>query len=490
MFAMQSVDILIIGGGINGTAIACEAASRGLKTYLAEARDISGGASSSTTGLLSAGLRQLETLEWDCVKRALNEQALILERAPHLVQSREFFIPPNPAIRSNRRIKTGLYLYDLIQSSEVQHCLPVDTPELYLKPEYQAVHRFVDCTVNDTRLTISNALLAKELGAEIQTRHEVIDAKHQNDGWLVTVQPNHQVQTITVRTKVLVNAGGWHVNNILNNTLQLKSRCNARLLRGDHIVIPKPYAGEQGYILQAENRRLIYLVPYADDYAVLGATQTPMEEDKNNTTQQLIDIYNQYFHHPIKESDIVNHYSGVHAVYDDATCQDSDKSPDYLLDLHRPDGTTPLLTVFGGWLTTNRLLAEQALDILQPYTGAAINRELKHTVLPGGEIAEGNREAFLNELQRDYPRLDSALLRRLAHTYGTLAFHILGDAKTTEDLGQHFGCGLYGAEVRYLCHNEWAQTADDILWRRTKLGLVMSENEKGALTEWMTYSFE
>lgn len=487
---MQSVDLLIIGGGINGTAIACEAASRGLNTLLAEARDISGGASSSTTGLLSAGLRQLETLDWDSVKRALNEQALLRERAPHLIHCREFHIAPNPGVRSNRRIKAGLYLYNLIQSTEVQQPLAVNTPELYLKPAFNNTLTFNDCTVSDTRLTLSNALLARDLGADIRTRHKVVEARRQGGVWQVRLQPGHCAQTESVQAKALINAGGWHVNDILHNTLHLKTRCSARLLRGDHIVIRKPYAGQQAYVLQAENKRLIYLLPYTDDFAVLGATQTPMSEDKNHSTQQLLDIYNHYFYQPIKESDIVHHYSGVHALYDDPTCRDADKSPDYLLDLNCPDGNAPLLSVFGGWLTTHRLLAEQALDILQPYTRAPINRDLKHTLLPGGEIAEGNPKAFVDELQQAYPHLDKTLLQRLGDNYGTLSYQILGDSQYTKDLGHHFGCGLYGAEVRYLCHNEWAQTAEDILWRRTKLGLRMSDAEKAQLAEWLTYSFE
>ncbi len=486
---MRSVDILVIGGGINGTAIACEAASRGLTTFLAETGDIAGGASSSTTGLLSAGLRQLETLDWDSVKRALNEQAIMQCRAPHLVHSRQCYIVPNRAIRSHRRIKAGLYLYHLIQSSELQPPLPVESPELYLKPEYQDLQAFVDCTVSDIRLTLSTALLARELGAEIHPHCEMIEAQRHADGWQVCLQPREGTQPIHIQARALVNAGGRHVNEILQRRLRLKSRCIARLLRGDHLVINKPFNGEQGYVLQADNRRLIYLLPYGDDHAVLGATQSPAEEKQTDTTHTLLELYNRYFLQPLNRDDVVHHFSGVHALYDDPTCEDADKSPDYLLDLDCPSGHYPLLNVFGGWLTTSRLLAEQALDILQPYTRAPINRDLKQTPLPGGDMIDGNPTAFFQALCQAYPRLPESLLQRLARNYGTLTYRILAEAQRIEDLGRHFGGDLFGAEVRYLCHQEWAQSAEDILWRRTKLGLVLNRQQQNELSHWLDSTF-
>ena len=487
---MQSVDILIIGGGINGAAIACEAASRGLQTVLAEQHDIASGASSATNGLLSADMRHLESLDWNSVKRALGEQAIVQQRAPHLVQTREFHIAPNPRIRSSRRLRTGLYLYDLLQSVELQQPLPTHTPELYLKPDFNQTHRYTDCTVSDSRLTICNALLARDLGAEILTRHKVVAAQRQRDGWRLSLQSDPRRTPTSLQAKVLVNAGGRAIDSILRQTLQVDSRCHTRLLRSDHLVIDKPFQGEQAYVFQAVDRRLVYLIPYAEKFAVLGATQPLATGAEGDSQQALIELYNRHFNQPLKASEIRHGYSCVQPIYHDLCGSEADSSSDYLLDFNCPDARSPVLTVIGGWLTSSRLLAEQALDILQPYTQAPINRELKQTPLPGGEFIEAESGALLELLKRDYPRLDATLLQRLAKNYGSLALKILGDCKVEADLGKNFGCGLYGAEVRYPVHHEWAQTAEDSLLRRTKLGLVMSGAEQGVLAEWMSGSYE
>lgn len=490
----NTTDVFIIGGGIAGLACAAEAASRGCSVVLCEAEDLASGASSHTSCLLSGDLRALEQMELDGVKQALNEQACLWRKAPHLITPSLISIPNNPSIRSRRRVRWGLSMYRLMQDNELLGCVPTSSTQ-----ENSDDNIYVDCIVQDHRLALATAISAADLGAHIATRHTVTRAHRADGHWQIHVESGSRYYHLTAN--VLVNASGADMNHCLNKVIENDSRCQAKRIREDHIIIKRP----TGLLsesttkitekistverLQHPNKQLINVTPYGNQHYLIGpyasvdqqtvaddAPTTPKVqglEPLNTATIELIELFNHYHPHtPITTADVVKQQTAYRIHCNDMSSHQHTDSQRYILDLDCPQGHSPLLNIFSGQLTTHRLLAEQALDILKPYTGASRNPSFKTLALPGGDM-NGCMNDFEAELQLAYPSLNPALLSRYAHTYGTLSYRLLEGVNSVRDMGRYFGGSLYSREVRYLCEHEWAESAEDILWRRTKLGLTM-----------------
>jgi glycerol-3-phosphate dehydrogenase len=483
-------DIAIVGGGIHGLTLACEAAALGLKTIVFEAGDIASGASSATSGLFSGDIRQLENLALETVRNNLQEQALACKRAPHLVRPRLFALLDNLDVRSHRRVRTGCFLYRRMQPLKISrddyHCPRAFLTKPFLSDTGNSIHVYTDCLLNGSRYTVSQALAAKAHGAVILPRHRLTQAARLSEKkhWLLQVE-NPDKHPLSFHANILVNAAGEAASHLLQEAIQRPSRCQVKRFGGSTLVVRKPEWPRQCFTLQSLDGRLVTVTPYHHQCFLIGSSQSPALEPCPQQEQQLIDLVNHHFQNKLSADDIVHRHWGIRAIYDDPTCCDTQKSRQYFLDLDCPDGHTPLLNIFGGSLAGHRRLAIQALRILQPYSDKTPNQQQAELPLPGGDIIDGDIEAFIDELHHSYPLLPIDLIQRLANNYGSLSYRVLQDAKRLGDLGHHFGHRLYEQEVRYLCEEEWANSSDDILYRRTHLGLVFSEEEKAALQEWL-----
>jgi len=481
----QCVDALVIGGGIHGTGIAAEAASRGLKVLLCEKADLGNGASSKTTSLISGGIQSLSRLELDVVKRSFNEQATLAKRAPHLIRHLNFSIPLNKEIRGKRSLQAGLLLYNTLRPSECKNkSKPVEINGLLEAAHSNTLH-YNDCTINDARLVIINALQAQQDGASIQTytRVESANRNMEEQCWEVQLQDSNGKQS-TITAQSLINCTGKDSNITLNQTLPSSSRCLAQLLRGDHIVLPKLFDEYQGYLLQMPDKQIIYVLPYRQKYTLVGSYEQTWSEDSDDdllgekARQYLLDAVNTYFVKKHNDNDIIRHFWAVRSAYDDLNNCAESISYDVALDLECPNGFAPLINVFGGRLTTYRDAAEKSLELLKPYLKAEKNKQFRESTLPGGDIDSGCLDTFLDELQFGYPWLPKEYIERYARLYGTLCHHFLKSCHSLEDLGEEIGDKLHEKEVAYLVEQEWATCAEDILWRRTRMGMSFSDEQK------------
>ena len=475
----RTVDIAIIGGGVQGGALAAEAASRQLSTLLIEAEDIASGASSRSNRIIGGDLSQLEQLDVDAVNRGLQEQAILRQRAPHLVRPHVFTILPNTELRSRLRIQAGLYSYRALQR---RFNLPSNSsPAHIIDVPYSELLSYCDDSVDDSRLTLALAQQASALGASIQPHTTLHKATRNQDFWLLELK-NSNGHIEHMHAKVLVNAAGSASVKLMQDQIEHSSRSKGMLRRDDYLVISSPAHYDNALVLQANNNQLIYLLDTpSGQHAVLGPWQSINVQAAGVSAQeQLIALYNQHFKKGISANDIVHRFHALRCLCADSSCEQNKTSHDYVLDLDNPAVLAPLLNSYGGNIGTHRLLAEQALTILQPFTGASINTELKNSSLPGGDF-NGGLAALQSELEFNNPSIKPTLLQRLARSYGSNSHKILLGITTMADLGQHFGADLYQREVEYLCSEEWAQSAEDILWRRSKLGLCFSGGEKQAL---------
>lgn len=491
--AESPFDLAIIGGGIHGCAIAAEASSRGLKTVLYESGDLASGATSRSSTIIGGGLTQLEQLDFDAVNRGLQEQAILRQRAPHLVRQHQFIIHPNLAVRSRLRIKTGLYFYRTMQR---RYGL---SPKETLPPISNKALSYSDDSIDGSRLTIALAQQARAHGCSINPHTKVSDVKRLNDMWRLTLQSGSTNKPYLAQTaKILINASGGTGNNSQAVKIESNCRSHGRLVRDDYIVIEAEHTANQHAVLQANNRNLIHLLPYDhlptnNKLQLLGPWQTCLDNRADNAeplspeaaTQSLIELYNANFQNPISTHNLIEHYSCIRNLCEDPSGDNSHKlCTDYALDLDNPAEQAPLLNVLGGGLTTHRLVAEQAMNILQPFNHTACNPDLKRQPLPGGDLAEKSLADFEAELIFNYPRINPQLLRRLAANYGSDSYKILENRNDIIDLGNHFGADLYEAEVEYLHQHEWASCEDDLLWRRSKLGFCLSSDETEQLKLW------
>jgi len=474
-------DLLIIGGGINGVGIARDAAGRGLLVCLIEQSDLAAFTSSASTKLIHGGLRYLEYREFRLVREALAERERLLRIAPHLVRPLRFVLPHAPTLRPRWQIRAGLFLYDhlggrrhLPGSRSVD--LRREVAGNALKPDYRRGFAYSDCRVDDSRLVVLNARDAAERGAVILTRTRLTAAHAGNDGWHVDCENLSTGQVNRIRAAAVVNAAGAWVNRV-RGLLGLQAAEPIRLVRGSHIVLPRLFEGEHAYILQNPDHRIVFAIPFQERFTLVGTTDAPHTgsvESVTITTAEiayLCESINRYFERQIHPQDVLWSYSGVRSLRDDGAADASAVSRDYELVFERAAHGAMVLSVLGGKITTYRRLSEAALAMLQPALGGSTTPWTATAVLPGGDIPRGSLAQLEDQAARRWPFLAPQHLRRLACAYGTRMEQVLHGAGAAADLGETFGADLTAAEVDYLRANEWAATADDILWRRTKLGL-------------------
>jgi glycerol-3-phosphate dehydrogenase len=497
-----TVDLLVVGGGINGAGIARDAVGRGLSVCLVEQDDLANHTSSAATKLIHGGFRYLEYYEFRLVREALIERERLLGIAPHLIQPISLVLPHVPALRSRWYMRLGLFLYDHIggrkrlpatKSVRFDRNVKLGQP---LQSHLKYGFVFADCWGQDSRLVILNALDAAERGATIKTRTRLLSAQPQDNRWVAICEDTRTGLRKTMRARAIVNAAGSWVGDIIKDRLHSQSQKHVRLIKGSHIVIPRLYEGNHAYFLQNPDGRIEFVIPYEHNYTLIGTTDIPFTGDPSNVvisaeeTNYLCECVNRYFKKQIAPSDVVWSYAGVRPLYDDDATSAAAVTRDYELELHGDDRTPVLLSVFGGKITTYRKLAEHALEKLQPLIGGSVESWTGSTALPGGDIPASRKpdddiDRFVAHTQSRWPFLSTSLARRLARTYGTRLARILGDAKSLGDLGEDFGAGLTQSEVDYLCKYEWAQTAEDILWRRTKMGLHLPEGAAEKLARYL-----
>jgi glycerol-3-phosphate dehydrogenase len=491
-------DLAIIGGGVNGCGIARDAAGRGNTVFLCEMNDLASGTSSWSTKLVHGGLRYLEYYEFRLVREALIEREILWQIAPHIIRPLRFVLPHHAGLRPAWLLRLGLFLYDHIGG---RHLLPpTRTVDLardavgrpLIPNRYTKGFEYSDCFVDDARLVALNARDAADRGADIRTRTRAVEIR-QNDGiWQVTVQNSVSGERATIRARVLVNAGGPWVEDVLAAGSGVNARAKVRLVQGSHIVVKRLYEHDRAYMFQNADGRIVFVIPYQDDFTLIGTTDRDYHGDPSKvkaTAEEigyLCNSVSEYLAKPVKPEDVVWTYAGVRPLYDDGASDAKAATRDYVFELDTPGGA-PLLSIYGGKITTYRRLAEEALERLEPYLRSGKLREgwTGKSPLPGGDLDVSALPALTAELQRNYPFLAQDHANRLAHAYGTRASKLLGAAKSLADLGPSFGATLTAAEVKYLMTHEWAISADDIVWRRTKLGLRLSSDQVAAIDDWI-----
>ncbi|MEG0056479.1 glycerol-3-phosphate dehydrogenase [Hafnia sp.] len=489
---METKDLIVIGGGINGAGIAADAAGRGLSVLMLEAKDLACATSSASSKLIHGGLRYLEHYEFRLVSEALAEREVLLKLAPHIAFPMRFRLPHQPHLRPAWMIRTGLFLYDHLGK---RTSLPSSKglrfgPDSVLKSSLTRGFEYSDCWVDDARLVLLNAQEVVVRGGEVRTRTQVTRAYRENGLWVVEAKNADTGETLTWRAKGLVNATGPWVKHFFDDGLELKSPYGIRLIKGSHIVVPRVHNQPQAYILQNEDHRIVFVIPWMDEFSIIGTTDVEYHGDPHdvkiddNEVNYLLKVYNDHFKKQLGKEDIVWTYSGVRPLCDDESDSPQAITRDYTLDVHDQDGKAPLLSVFGGKLTTYRKLAEHALEKLSGYYENCGPAWTKNAVLPGGDLGT-DRDSYAAQLRHRFTWLPEALARRYARTYGTRTEQLLGTAQSLEDLGEHFGHNLYEAELRYLIAEEWVVELDDAIWRRTKLGMWLDEGQKQRVAEWI-----
>ena len=491
-------DLAIIGGGINGSGIARDAAGRGWSVLLCEQADLGAGTSSASTKLIHGGLRYLEHWKFRLVREALLERETIWRIAPHIVWPLRFVLPHSPGQRPAWMLRAGLFLYDHLGG---RHLLPKtrtirlrrDPAGAPLKPQFTLAFEYSDCWVEDSRMVVLNARDAADRGADVRTRTRVASAVRDGDAWALTLLDEDHGNRI-VRAGALVNAAGPWVADVLSNVLRSNAPATVRLVQGSHVVVPRLYDHDRCYIFQNADSRIFFAIPYETDFTLIGTTDHDYKGDLADvraTTSEIAYICNaatEYFVKPVTPDQVVWSYSGVRPLYDDGATAAQEATRDYVLTLDAPHAAPPVLSVFGGKITTYRRLAEAALARLAPHLPAATSLAPGWTAreaLPGGDFPQTGYEAEVARLSAGAPFLPPALARRLVRAYGTKARAVVGDADSLEAMGRDHGAGLTQAEVEYLQREEWATRAADVVWRRSKLGLRMSAREIEALDDAM-----
>jgi glycerol-3-phosphate dehydrogenase len=492
---MADFDIAVIGGGINGAGIARDAAGRGLGVLLVEQHDLASGTSSASTKLVHGGLRYLEQGWFRLVREALAEREVMLRMAPHLIRPMRFVLPHEAGMRPAWMLRLGLFVYDHLGGRRLLPAtrsvdLAAGALGVPLKPSYRRGFEYSDCWADDARLVVTNALDAAERGATIRTRTRCIGAER-GDLWRLVLDVRGRRDTATARA--LVNATGPWVKLFAQQVLHAGEAVPVRLDKGSHIVVRRLFEHDRGYIFQTRDARFVFALPFERDFTLIGTTDQGFAGDPANVKPSADEIAylcsaaNQYFRAAIGPGDVVWSFAGVRSLYDDGSKRAQDVTRDYALTLDAAPGAAPLLTVYGGKITTYRRLAEQALDRLAPLLdmGPAWTAT---SHLPGGEIAPDGVGALVAATRRARPFLSESLAQRLVGAYGTRIERVLGPAQRQEELGPVLGADLTALEVRYLMERECAQTEDDVLWRRSKLGLRFSAAERERLARFMAGS--
>jgi glycerol-3-phosphate dehydrogenase len=485
-------DLLVIGGGINGAGIARDAAGRGLSVLMVEKDDLAAHTSSWSTKLIHGGLRYLEHYEFRLVAEALAEREVLLRAAPHIIEPLLFVLPHEPHLRPAWMIRAGLFLYDHLGGRmTLPKSFGVDLDGTRygagLKPRFKRGFAYADARVDDARLVVCNAIDARMRGADVHVRTRLRHARRDDGTWRATLE-TRDGQTHEVTARAIVNAAGPWVCDVLGEVSDAPVKAKVRHIKGSHIVVPRVHSEAHAYILQNADNRIVFIIPYQERYSLIGPTDVPVETYDHpaiseEETFYLLTLANTYLERPLAGSDIVWTYSGVRPLYDDGTSDPSAVTRDYVLKLDAArnggrESRAPLLSVFGGKITTYRKLAEAVLTELRPFFPQMTPGWTHDAVLPGGDLPEGGLAAWLDDLARRYPEIPPRLLRALAHRHGSRVPAVLGDARKLGDLGEDFGVSLTEREIDYLRNEEWAVGADDILWRRTKCGLAMRAAER------------
>lgn len=482
-------DIIIIGGGIHGAAIAADASGRGLKVLLCEQSDLASATSSASSKLIHGGLRYLEHFDFALVKESLRERDKLFKMAPYLVRPLRFIVPIDNNKRPIWLLRLGLYLYDLMGYSRYfkRSKFFYFNPERHPNP-LQAIYKkaliYSDAATDDARLVVVTAQRAAEFGATILTRTQCLEVNEQIEGWQIIVENQQDKKRRLLSAKVLINATGPWIDSVLKNIIKQKSQYQLRLIKGSHIVVPAITAEETAYLLQNDDDRVIFVVPYHHQYTMIGTTDVSFTGSldsihiDNNEINYLCNIVSHYFQKPLTSHSVISSWSGVRSLVDDKSPRPFSNSREYKIELaYSSHHRLPYINIFGGKLTTHRILAEKTVNLLKttfPHMGPAWT---SRKALPGGNIPQRSLSLFLEEIAEKYPWITSSLALRYAQNYGTMLYTMLEHVACMDDLGRHFGHGLYEKEVDYLMKHEWALTADDILWRRTKLGLLFSKDE-------------
>ena len=493
-------DLLIVGGGINGCGIARDAAGRGLSVLLCEMGDLASATSSWSSKLIHGGLRYLEYYEFRLVREALMEREVLWKIAPHIISPLRLVLPHRQGLRPAWMLRAGLFLHDHIGGRKLLPATRVldlkqDPAGKPLKPDvFGKGFEYSDCRVDDARLVVLNARDAADRGADIRTHTKVVSAERAESHWAVVIQDARTGRQQTVRSRAVVNAAGPWVASVLTGSLGVPSRAHTRLVQGSHIVVRKLYEHDRAYILQNADGRIVFVIPYQGDFTLIGTTDTDYQGDpaKVSATPEEIGYLcraaSENFRRPVTPDDVVWSYSGVRPLYDDGASEAKAATRDYVLEVDAAAGKAVVLSVFGGKITTYRRLAEEAMQRLPPHPPGRAKKDQRWTAsrpLPGGDFAVTGLGRIASELRAAYPFLRPAHAARLAQAYGTLAKTILGAARSPADLGIDFGATLTEAEVRYLIGQEWAETAEDIVWRRSKLGLRLSAAQIDALADYL-----
>jgi glycerol-3-phosphate dehydrogenase len=490
----DTTDLLIVGGGINGAGIARDAAGRGLAVLLVEQDDLASHTSAASTKLIHGGLRYLEYGEFRLVREALVERERLLRMAPHIIWPLEFVLPQGQSPRPAWLVRLGLFLYDHLGGRRElpgTRTVALDRSPLGdgLSPRSGKAFVYSDCWVEDSRLVVLNAMDAAARGARILTRTRLVDARRDGDGWVATLADATGQRR--VRARALVNAAGPWVADVLGRVPDARTDRGVRLVKGSHIVVPRLYAGEHAFMLQNPDRRIVFAIPYEREFTLVGTTDEPWEAAPAKAsispaeTRYLLDTVGRYFARPINEADVCWSYAGIRPLYDDKSSSAAAVTRDYVLDLDGGPGRAPMLSIFGGKITTYRKLAEHALEQLAGAFPQASGAWTAGAALPGGDMPGADFAGFERGLQARYPALPVPLLHRLARAYGTRTPDLLGGAQDVAQLGTCFGGDLYAAEVDYLVRAEWARTAEDILYRRSKLGLHTPADTAVRLDAWL-----
>lgn len=490
-------DIFVIGGGVNGAGIARDAAGRGFKVTLCEQNDLASGTSSASTKLVHGGLRYLEHYEFKLVRAALSEREVLMAAAPHIITPLRFVLPHSPGVRPGWLIRLGLFLYDHLgtrQKLPGSGSIKLTESDIgaSLNPDLKTASYYSDCWVDDSRLVVLNAQDAASRGAKILTRTACTSASVRDDGhgWDIRVRNTATGAERELSAKVVVNAAGPWAESCLSGVVRDARVTSMRLVKGSHIVIPKMFEHDGAYIFQNPDRRIVFAIPYEGDYTMIGTTDEDFTGDLGSVlpSREEIDYLcatsNRFFKRQISSDDIVWRFAGVRPLLADGAGSAKEATRDYRLDVQNIGEDAVLLSVLGGKITTYRKLAEQAVDQLVrlcrrnegPWTATA--------PLPGGDIPSGDLDAFTHEKKRAYDWLPSHVVERYARSYGSEIDKVIGPAESLEDMGMDLGEGLYEREVQYLIDFEWAANAEDILWRRTKLGVTGGEALVQKLSDW------
>jgi D-erythritol 1-phosphate dehydrogenase len=487
-------DLIVCGGGVNGAGIARDAAGRGLSVLLCEKDDLAQGTSSRSGKLVHGGLRYLEYYEFRLVREALIEREVLLRAAPHIIWPLRFVLPHSPEQRPAWMVRAGLFLYDHLGGRRILP--PTRSLDLSIAPEGEPVRKnfkrafeYSDCWVDDARLVVLNAVDVRNRGGLVLTRTSLLSARRADKEWRVELRNERDGRILQAAGNVLVNAAGPWVEDVLNRTGH-NAGSRVRLVKGSHIVTRKFWSGDQAYLLQNSDKRVIFVNPYEGDLALIGTTDIPFEgraEDvrvDRDEIEYLLSVVDRYFTDAPKFDEVVHSFSGVRPLFDDRAANPSAVTRDYVFDVEAAAGQAPMLSVFGGKITTYRRLAEHALEKLSPYLPQMAGPWTEHTQLPGGNIPNGDFSLFYSELRLRHPWLPEDVALGYARRYGMRVEDLLEGAKSASDLGRLFGRTLYEREARFLATDEWAADVEDVLERRTKHGLHLTERQRDDFTSW------